>query len=138
MKKYLSIFVVAFAALALMSQSADARQRHHKVDKRIKTVALVTGVASGVTMLAINNWRWNRWSNSSGLSRFGAWGVTTIGCAVVSPMVATMVVKRPLTQREAHVLVGSCIVPVVGGWLVNRAYDRHPEWEPRRKHKHRH
>ena len=47
----------------------------------------------------------------------------------VSPMVATMVVNRPLTMREAHVLVASCVLPIVGGWLVNEAYDAHPEWE---------
>ena len=32
-------------------------------------------------------------------------------------------------MREAHVLVGSCVIPIVGGWLVNEAYDAHPEWD---------
>jgi hypothetical protein len=45
-------------------------------------------------------------------------------------MVATVVLGRPLTQREAHVMIGSCVVPIVGGWLVNEAYEAHPEWEP--------
>jgi hypothetical protein len=22
------------------------------------------------------------------------------------------------------------VVPIVGGWLVNEAYNAHPEWEP--------
>ena len=56
--------------------------------------------------------------------------VTTIGCAALSPMVATVLLDRPLTQREAGVLVGSCVIPIIGGWLVNAAYDAHPDWDP--------
>jgi hypothetical protein len=26
--------------------------------------------------------------------------------------------------------MGSCVVPIVGGWPVNEAYEAHPEWEP--------
>ena len=66
----------------------------------------------------------------------GRLGLTTIGCAAVSPMVATVVLNRPLTMREGHVLIGSCMIPIVGGWLVNEAYDAHPEWEPAGTAKH--
>ena len=45
-------------------------------------------------------------------------------------MVATVVMHRPLTQREGHVLIGSCVVPIIGGLLVNAAYDAHPGWDP--------
>ena len=56
--------------------------------------------------------------------------IALIGCAALSPMVATVVLNRPLTFREAHYLIASCVLPIVGGWLVNQAYDAHPEWEP--------
>jgi hypothetical protein len=39
-------------------------------------------------------------------------------------------VNRPLKFQEAHYLIASCVLPVVGGWLVNQAYAAHPEWEP--------
>jgi hypothetical protein len=64
-----------------------------------------------------------------------------VGCAAISPMVATAVLKRPLTYREAHILIGSCVIPVVGGWLVNEAYNAHALWapdekpEPKKRHK---
>ena len=48
----------------------------------------------------------------------------------VSPIVATVpwsIARRAM--REAHVLVASCVLPIVGGWLVNEAYNAHPEWE---------
>jgi hypothetical protein len=36
----------------------------------------------------------------------------------------------------------SRVVPIIGGWLVNAAYDAHPEWEaadhpPTKKHHHK-
>ncbi len=47
--------------------------------------------------------------------------MTTIGCMAVAPIVGTVVLNRPLTLREGQVLAGSCVVPIIGGWLVNAA-----------------
>ncbi len=128
MKRTLALAVACAMAFAFTGQAANAGSRHH-VDKRVKVVALGVGAAAVATGFAINDWKW-KWDNGSGLTSLAAWGATTIGCAAVSPMVATVVLKRPLTNREAGVLLGSCVVPIVGGWLVNEAYDAHPEWEP--------
>jgi hypothetical protein len=43
-----------------------------------------------------------------------------MGCAALSPIVATAVLNRPLTYREAHILIGGCIIPVIGGWLIDQ------------------
>jgi uncharacterized membrane protein YidH (DUF202 family) len=148
MNRKLAIFAAVIAAFAFTCQSADAKgRRHHHIDKRLTAVAIGVGAASTVAFFAINDWRWNGWNNSSGLTRLGAWGVTTLGCAAVSPMVATVVLNRPLKYREAHILIGSCVVPIVGGWLVNEAYNHHVLWAPdekvgmmkhRRHHRHHH
>jgi hypothetical protein len=129
MTKKLAIFAAAVAALAFTCQGAQAGGGHRHVGKRLTAVAIGVGAASTATFFAINDWRWNGWNNSSGLTRWGAWGLTTIGCAAVSPMVATVVLKRPLTQREAGIMIGSCVIPIVGGWLVNEAYNAHPAWD---------
>ncbi|MDI1347088.1 MAG: hypothetical protein PSV22_23805 [Pseudolabrys sp.] len=128
MKRSLALAAAVIAAFTLTMQNADAGGRRH-VDKRVAAVAIGMGAASTAVYFGINNWKWNDWSYKDGLTRFGAWGATTLGCAAISPMVATVVVRRPLTQREGHVLIGSCVVPIVGGWLVNEAYNAHPEWE---------
>ncbi len=131
MNRKFAIAAAVVAAFAFASQSAQAGGRHHyrHIDKRIVAVEIGAGVASTAAFFAINDWKWS-WNNGSGLTSLAAWGATTMGCAAISPMVATVVVNRPLTNREAHVLIGSCVVPIVGGWLVNEAYDHHPEWEP--------
>ena len=128
MKRTVALAAAVIAAFALTVQTADAGGRRH-VDKRVKAVAIGAGAAATATYFAINDWKWT-WSNGSGLTSLAAIGATTIGCAAISPMVATVVLKRPLSNREAGVLLGSCVVPIVGGWLVNEAYNAHPEWEP--------
>ena len=135
MNRKFAIFAAVIAAFAFTSQGADAKGRHH-INKRLAAVAIGVGAASTATYFAINDWRWNGWNNSSGFTRLGAYGLTTIGCAAVSPMVATVVLNRPLTQREAGILIGSCVLPIVGGWLVNEAYAAHPDWDPSYKPHH--
>jgi hypothetical protein len=69
-------------------------------------------------------------------SAAGAYAVTSIGCAAVSPIIGTAVVNRPLTQREVGVSTANCFLPFLGGMLVNAAWDAHPEWSgppPRRR-----
>lgn len=129
MNRKLAFLVAAVAAFAFTVQAADARSRH-RVDKRIKAVSIGVGAASTAAYFAINDWKWDGWNNASGLTRLGAWGSLTMGCAALSPMVATAVLKRPLKYREAHILIGSCVIPVVGGWLVNEAYNAHLLWAP--------
>lgn len=128
MKRTFALAAAVVAALAFTGQAANAGGKRH-IDKRIVAVAIGAGAASTVAYFSINDWKW-KWDNGSGLTSLGAWAGTTIACTAVSPMVATVVLKRPLTNREAGILIGSCVVPIVGGWLVNEAYNAHPEWEP--------
>jgi hypothetical protein len=126
MKRSLALAAALIAAFTMTMQTADAGGR---IDKRIKVVAIGAGAASTAAYFAMNNWRWNDWAYKDGFTRLGAWGATTLGCAAISPMVGTVVVGRPLTQREGHVLIGSCVIPVIGGYLVNAAYNANPQWE---------
>ncbi len=87
--------------------------------------------------------RLSRRSGSGGYAPSGAAAtIGTIGCAAASPIVATAVLKRPLTYREAHILIGSCVIPIIGGWLVNEAYNDGWLWAPDEKRarrvRHRH
>ncbi len=77
---------------------------------------------------SLNDWHWKWNSARHGITAVGAWGLTTMGCAALSPIVATAVLNRPLTSREAH--TGGCIIPIVGGWLIDQAYENHILWAP--------
>lgn len=76
-----------------------------------------------------------------------AFAVTSYGCAVVYPIVATAVVHRALTPREAYTGIANCVIPFVGGWIVDAAlphtawYDGLPEgrhWRHHHWHHHHH
>ncbi len=70
-----------------------------------------------------------------------AYAITSFGCAVVYPIVGTLVVHRELTPREAYTGIAGCFIPFIGAWLVDRAlphtawYDGLPAGLP---HHHRH
>jgi hypothetical protein len=114
-------FLVAFVgAIALTLQAADARTRK-PVDRRLDAI----GTAAGAPFTAL--WFWNHAPDGAAAT------IGTIGCAAASPIVATAVLKRPLTYREAHILVGSCVIPIIGGWLVNEAYNKGWLWAPDEK-----
>jgi hypothetical protein len=124
MNRKLVVFAAVVAAFAFACQSANAQARK-EIDPRITGTAIGVGLASSGAYLAAKG--------HHGGVNWGAWGATTFGCAVVSPMVATVVLNRPLSFREAHILIGSCVVPLVGGWLVNEAYNAHILWAPDEK-----
>jgi hypothetical protein len=143
MKHKVTIFAAAIAMFAFTAQGANAggRHHHHHIGK-LTAVSIGVGVASTAAYFAINDWHW-KWQGNTAFTQWGAIGATTIGCMAVAPMVGTLVMNRPLTVREAHVLAGSCVIPIVGGWLVNAAYDAHPEWDAAdrahwKKHHHHH
>jgi len=126
MNRKLVVFAAVMAAVAFACQSANAGERK-EIDPRITGTAIGVGVASTAAYFAIKgNSHWGR-------PNWGAWGISAYGCAVVSPIVATVVLNRPLSYREAHILIGSCVVPLVGGWVVNEAYNAHILWAPDEK-----
>ena len=54
------------------------------------------------------------------MTRGVAYGVTTSPARSHYPFVATVLLNRPLTPREMYTGVGDCIVPFIGGWLVDK------------------
>ena len=141
MKHRLAIVVAAVAAIAFTTPKANAgwhHHHHHHIGK-LAAVSIGVGAASTASYFAINHWHW-AWQGNAAITQWGAIGATTIGCLVVAPMLGTLVMDRPLTIREVHVMAGSCVIPIIGGMLVNAAYDAHPEWDGGgpRWHKHHH
>ena len=134
MQKLVGFSTVVIMALALLCQSADAgsrRHRHHS-DPRLTASSIGVGVGMTAAYFALRDWRWGDSPNAK-VSSGGAMAITTFGCMALSPIVGTMVINRPLTMREAHVMIADCVVPFLGGWIVNAAFDDHPEWEGKKR-----
>lgn len=101
-------------------------------DPQLATSNAVVGIAATGGYFAL---RRHHHSFRGGLNSGGAYVLTSIGCAAVSPIVGTLVVQRELTQREVGVSTANCFLPFLGGMIVNAAWDAHPEWSgpPRRR-----
>lgn len=73
-----------------------------------------------------------------------AFAVTSFGCAVVYPIIGTLVLHRALTPREAYTGMADCVIPFIGGLIVDSAlphtawYDGLPERHALRRHRYRH
>jgi hypothetical protein len=122
------IVAALIAAVAVPALPANAEgllfARHPKVDRRVAEVGLGAAVAGTITYFSLAHQHHHHGVN------WGVWGASTVGCMVLSPMLAAAVVpERELTSREVAVLEGSCLIPVVGGLLVNAVYDANPQWE---------
>ena len=66
--------------------------------------------------------------------------VTTYACAVVYPFVGTVMLNRPLTPRETYDGIADCVVPFIGGWIVDAMlpHDAWTDGTPRRSRSRHH
>lgn len=120
MNRKVVVIAAAVAAFVFTAQAADARQRK----------------AIDPTIAATNFWVGTAWTGAAFAMAKPVAPViagTTLGCMATSPMVATVALNRPLKYREAHILMGACLIPFVGAWLVNEAYDTGWLWAPDEK-----
>lgn len=50
-------------------------------------------------------------------------------CFATATMIATVNLKRELKTSEAWQILGSCVVPVLGGFAMRELFKNHPEWD---------
>lgn len=140
MRKFLLIAVAAVAALGMMGHGAEAAKSHKKPvvvvtpwqawlnswgvrDPKLAGSNFVVRAAATGGYYAANR------HYGGSLAPGAAYGLTTVGCMAASPIVGTLVVQRELSLREVWVSTSNCALPVIGGWMANAYFDRHPEWD---------
>jgi hypothetical protein len=125
--KRLATVVAALAAIALGSGAgARAEDGFHlfRGDPRLIAPGVAVGVATTGAYFAM---RHSRGGVPHQFTELGAFGLATVGCMSLTPLVSGIVVQRELTRREVHVMLANCLVPVIGGWVMDAYFDRHPE-----------
>jgi hypothetical protein len=155
MKRCFIAVVAAVAAIATLSgQAARAQDNNspangnafwnwfsHGQDPRLTAAGIGIGVGAGVTSYFLTRKHGNPGARS--MTALGAYGVTSFGCAVVYPIVGTFVLNRPLTPREAYIGMADCVLPFIGGWIVDASLP-HDAWtdglpaNPPHRHRHHH
>jgi len=97
----------------------------HGQDPRLTTASIGVGIGTGVASYFLTEKHGH--PGVRHVSFGTAYGITSYACAVVYPFVGTIALNRPLTPREMYIGVGDCILPVIGGWLVD-TYLPHDAW----------
>ncbi|HXQ84298.1 MAG TPA: hypothetical protein VN769_09550 [Xanthobacteraceae bacterium] len=132
-----SIFAALALVLAIGLQPQTARAQNNNStnpfwtsifgspNPALATPGIGLGIAAGVTSFLMTEKHGN--PGVRHISYGAAYGVTTLGCMVLYPIVGTLWLNRPLTPREAYVGMANCAVPIVGGWIVN-AMLPHDAW----------
>jgi hypothetical protein len=148
MNRHLWRAAALILAMGLQSGAAHAGDHSlrtflfHNQDPRLTATGIGVGVAGDAATYALVH---KHGVPATRLASPGfAYGVTTFGCAVVYPIAATVVLHRALTPREAYTGIADCIIPFIGGWIVDATlphtawYDGLPERRVWRRHHHRH
>ena len=132
MLRKLVVLAAILATVVFLCHPAGAQQRK-PINPTIDATNFWVGSAWTAVFFGINHFdaKWN--SAHAGMTALSAGVLTTVGCVATAPMVASAVLARPLTYREAYMLVGSCVIPIVGGWLVNEAFNNGWMWAPDEK-----
>lgn len=133
MRKYLIGLGALLAGLGMMAQvsTADA----HLLGRRSPNVfvgQLVAGGGMTAAYFALT-YRHGHFAKFTSTRSLKWWGLTTVGCFALSPIVAGALVSanehRELRSSEVFAMLGDCVVPILGGIVMQAAFDAHPEWD---------
>jgi hypothetical protein len=93
-------------------------------------LALLLMVSSAEARPSLRDWHP---SLPNPISRIAGWNFITgyfMGlpwCGATATMLATVVLNRELKPREAFSIMGSCLLPIIGGMIVNHFWN--PKWD---------
>jgi hypothetical protein len=137
MKRFLFAAMALIAVIGLQPQAARAASTDvpcsnsllnmlaHGQDCRLWWGGLGIGIGTGVASYYLT--KKHGIPAHRPMSVGAAWGVTTYGCAVITPFVGTILLNRMLTPREVYTGIGDCIIPFIGGEIVDRILP-HDAW----------
>jgi hypothetical protein len=144
MKWHSYLFAALVLAIGLQSQAARAQDNplswlFGPQDPRLTVTGIGLGLGADAGYFALR--KKHGYPVTRLATSVAAYGMTTFGCAALFPIVGTIVLNRPLTPREVYMGVANCVVPIIGGWIVNAALphdawtDGLPPAPPRHHHK---
>jgi hypothetical protein len=136
MKKTLfGLVVMALASFGLLAQTNNANA--FLLGDRSPNVTagqIIAGGGMTAAYLLLNcNHGLNHCHKFTSATSLKWWGLTTVGCFALSPIIAGGLVSanehRELRSSEVFMMTADCVVPIIGGLIMKAAFDAHPEWD---------
>ena len=88
------------------------------------------GMTAAYLLTTYHHGRFERFTSAHSLKMFG---LTTVGCFALTPIIGAGLVgyneHRELRSSEVFMMVGDCVVPIIGGLLMKAAFDANPQWD---------
>jgi hypothetical protein len=135
MKKSLIALATAVATLGLVAQASTANAFLLKDrSPNVQAGQIIAGLGmTAAYYAAICNRNFNHCARFDSARSLKFYGLTTVGCFALSPIIGGLLVsmneKRELKSSEVFMMVGDCLVPIIGGWIAKAAFDANPQWD---------
>lgn len=135
MKKHLIALAMIVASFGLVFQSGKANAfLLNDRSPNVTAAQLVVGASmSGAYFALTCRNGFNNCERFTSRTSLKWWGLTTVGCMAITPMVGAALVgyneHRELKSSEVFMMLGDCVVPILGGLFWKAVFDAHPEWD---------
>jgi hypothetical protein len=148
MKRPILAALVLALSIGLVPQAARAQDNawttnwntfvawlSHGQDPRLAYVGIGIGIGGDIASYELT--KRHGYPAVRTMTPLAAYGVTSAGCIIAYPFIASVVLNRMLTPREAYTGMADCVVPFIGGWIVDAAlpHDAWTDGTPVKKHK---
>ena len=133
-KKFLGL-AMAVATFGLVAQGGTANAfLLNDRSPNVQAGQIVAGLGMTAAYYAwICNNSFNNCARFTSTRALHAYGITTIGCMALSPIIGGLLVShnehRELKSSEVFMMTADCLLPIIGGWIMKSAFDAHPEWD---------
>jgi hypothetical protein len=128
----LALAIVALGGLVAQSGKANAFLLTNRSPNVLAGQLIVGGSMSAVYWTRICRHNFHHCARFDSPRALKWYGITTVGCMALSPIVAGLLVsaneRRELRSSEVLGMAADCVFPFVGGWIMQAAFDAHPEW----------
>jgi hypothetical protein len=133
MRKSLIALAAGIASLGLVAQGGTANAfLLQDRSPNVTAAQIVIGAGTFGAYLALTN-RHHHKKFFSGRFSWKWYGLTTVGCMALTPMLGAALVGmnegRELRSSEVFMMGADCIIPIVGGWIAKAAFDANPQWD---------
>ncbi len=133
-RHFLRIVAAAAMVFTLSNQAARAQDNgwgwiFSNQDPRLTVTGIAVGLGWDGAYYGMRHKIAYQNSHIRPVTALGAYTLATVGCAAAYAIFGTLWVNRPLTTREVWIGTANCVVPFVGGWIVDAAFHGQPWWD---------
>ena len=129
----LTMAMAAFSGLVAQSGKANAFLLTNRSPNVLVGQLIAGGGMTAVYFTQICHHNFHHCARFDSPKALKWYGITTVGCMALTPIVAGLLVsaneRRELKSSEALGIAADCVLPIIGGWIMQAAFDAHPEWD---------